>query len=273
MGQRYTPGGTRVPEGPPPPTPPSSREGCGLGSPISGPQWNSTDATAQHYVPPPLPIPQPPRPPYDPGSRGIEGQVKSEEPSRLVLNLPHLDVSEVGGTDASVVTGDWIARIGPVMRSLSPGASGWWATVMATATAFYQRWLQADPLQRLSIKTEAVNHVHDFGSLSRVEERGSVLILQAMPAELQSEAVSTRALNCTALLFLIMSRFQPGGSAEKASILAFLTQPQTEGPAGVVANHTALRKWERLFRRCTELGSRPFFACESFGCFGKGDRK
>ena len=171
-----------------------------------------------------------------------------------MLNLPHLDVSEVGGTDASVVTGDWIARIGPVMRSLSPGASGWWATVMATATAFYQRWLQADPLQRLSIKTEAVNHVHDFGSLSRVEERGSVLILQAMPTELQSEAVSTRALNCTALLFLTMSRFQPGGSAEKASILAFLTQPQTEGPAGVVANHTALRKWERLFRRCTELG-------------------
>ena len=65
--------------------------------------------------------------------------------------------------------------------------------------------------------------------------------------------MSTRALNCASLLFLTMSRFQPGGSAEKATILAFLTQPTTEGPTGVVANHTALRKWEGLFRRCKEL--------------------
>ena len=91
----------------------------------------------------------------------------------------------------------------------------------------------------------------------RVEERASVLILQALSPDLQTEAISTRALSSVALLFLTMSRFQPGGSAEKATILAYLTQPTTEGPAGVQANQQALRKWERLFRRwkdCKELG-------------------
>ena len=248
----YTPGGTKVPEGPPPPTPPRNQGSQVCGSPnvgTLGPTYNAATPSS----PGPVPIPVPPRPPYELSGRSVEGPARSEEPSRLVMSLPHLDVSE-GGTDASVTTGDWIARIGPVMRSLSPGASGWWATVMSTAEAYYHRWLQADPLQRLGIKSEAISHHQDYGSLSRVEERGSVLVLQALPGELQSEAVSTRALNCASLLFLTMSRFQPGGSAEKASILAYLTQPQTEGPVGVVTNHAALRKWERLFRRCKELG-------------------
>ena len=125
---------------------------------------------------------------------------------------------------------------------------------MSVASTYYHRWLQADPLERLGITSEAISHVQDYGPLSRVEERGSVLLLQALPQELQTEAVSTRSLNCASLLFLAMSRFQPGGSAEKASILAYLTQPHTEGPSGVIANHAALRKWERLVRRCKELG-------------------
>ena len=53
---------------------------------------------------PASPIPQPP---------------KSKEPSRLAL-----DVTE-SGSDASVTTGDWIARIGPVMRSLKVVADGY----------------------------------------------------------------------------------------------------------------------------------------------------
>ena len=124
--------------------------------------------------------------------------------------------------------------------------------VMTTASTYYQRWLQADFFCRLTIKVEATTQSQDFGSLSRVEERGSVLLLQALPSELQTEVVSTRALNCAALLSLTMSRFQPGGSAEKATMLAYLTQPTTEGPMGIVANHAALRKWDRLFRRCKE---------------------
>ena len=253
MGTSYSPGGTRVPEGPPPVTPPP----C---PPPSGEPETSRSVSfgPVTYAPlPSSPIPAPPKPhgdAYDStqlGS-GTSGHSRSEEPSRLVMQLPVLSISDVA--EASVVTGDWLARLGPVMRSLSPGAPGWWNRTIEVATSFYQRWLLADPIQRLAIKTEAVSYVWDHGPLARVEERGSILLLQALPQDLQTEAVSTRALSSSALVFLTMSRFQPGGTAEKSTILAFLTQPSVEGPPGIVSNHAALRKWERLFRRCRELG-------------------
>ena len=87
--------------------------------------------------------------------------------------MHHLPSLEVGSnkTEASVVTGDWMARIAPIMRSLSPNAPTWRAKVTATASSFYDRWLHADPLQKLTIKTEAVGAKADYGVLARIEER------------------------------------------------------------------------------------------------------
>ena len=253
MGTSYTPKGTRVPEGPPPVTPPP----CPPPS-VEPEASRSVSFGPVTYTPlPSSPIPAPPKPPGDAYDStqlgtGTSGHSRSEEPSRLVMQLPVLSISDVA--EASVVTGDWLARLGPVMRSLSPGAPGWWNRTIEVATSFYQRWLLADPIQRLALKTEAVSYVWDHGPLARVEERGSILLLQALPQDLQTEAVSTRALSSSALVFLTMSRFQPGGTAEKSTILAYLTQPSADGPQGIVSNHAALRKWERLFRRCRELG-------------------
>ena len=95
------------------------------------------------------------------------------------------------------------------MRSLSPNSPTWWSQVTGTASGYYDRWLHADPLQKLGIKTQAVGVKGDYGSLPRVEERGSILLLQALPPDLQTEAVSVRGLSSSALLFLTMTRFQP----------------------------------------------------------------
>ena len=239
LGHACTPGGTRIPDGPPPCTPPGKSVSFGETIPI-----------------PPSPIPSPPAAPYGmPWT--APGFAKPEEPSKLVHSLPVLSVSE-GSSDASVVTGDWLARLGPIMRSMSPSAAIWWQQSLQSATDYYNLWLKADPLERLEIKSRAIAVVRDWGGLALVEERAAVLLLlQAIPADLQSEAVSVRALSTVSLLFLIYSRFQPGGSSEKASILAFLTQPSVDGSQGVVSNHAALRKWERLYRRCVELGLSP----------------
>ena len=113
-----------------------------------------------------------------------------------------------------------------------------------------------NPLAKLTIKSEADAERTNFGTLSRIEERGSVLILQAPPVDLQSEVVSTRALSCVALMFLIFTRYQPGGGGEKATILAYLTQPVVEGSANLMNCHQALRKWEKLYRRCRESSLR-----------------
>ena len=55
---------------------------------------------------------------------------------------------------------------------------------------------------------------------------------------------------------MIMTRFQPGGGSEKAHILAYLTQPTNE-LGGIAGSHAALRRWERLYRRCKELKLQP----------------
>ena len=232
-----------MPEGPPPITPPKA---------VS---FGPVTMTAMPGPPPMSPPPTPP-PIVDMGAVGGSASSsfeRSEEPSRLVHHLPVLQVGS-NKSEASVTTGDWMARIGPIMRSLSPNAPTWWSSVTTTAATLYDRWLHANPLQKLSIKTEAVGTSMDFGNLARIEERGSILLLQALPADLQTEAVSVRGLSSAALLFLTMTRYQPGGCSEKSMILAFLTQPYVEGQSSVATNHAALRKWERLYRRGKELG-------------------
>ena len=93
-GPIHTPGGTKVPEGPPPVTPPKA---VGLG-------------TNSYPFAPASPIQPPPAPPAIGDPSGVDdmfqsGSMRSEEPSRLVHNLPTLDVGE-GRSDVSVITGD-----------------------------------------------------------------------------------------------------------------------------------------------------------------------
>ena len=118
MGTSYNSGGTRVPEGPPPvtppPCPPPSVDPEASRSVTFGP------VTYNHL--PSSPIPAPPKPAknvYDSMQLGggASGQSRSEEPSRLVMQLPALNIGDVA--EASVVTGDWLAGLGPVRRSLS----------------------------------------------------------------------------------------------------------------------------------------------------------
>ena len=91
------------------------------------------------------------------------------------------------------------------MRSLSPSASKWWSEVHAKALALYEQWLLSDPITRVALKAQAIAYQATQDHMSRVEERGSVLILQSLPKELQNEAISARALSCVAL------REGPGG--------------------------------------------------------------
>ena len=275
----FTPGGTRVPDSPPLPTPPKAVSFGDVSisqlptSPIGhvGPlsPFGNCSQPQHHYLQlqPPCPRPElglPQQGSWD--SLGVAtpisgspvgppiGCLRSEEPSRLVTALPNLEVGEIPA-EVSIACGDWIARIGPLMRSLSPSAPTWWSEVHAKAFGLYEQWLLSDPITRLSLKAQAIAYQANQDYLSRVEESGFVLILQSLPKELQTEAISVRALSCVALLFMIFARYQPGGGgAEKATILAFLTQPQVDGAPNLQNCHLTLRKWDKMYRRCKELG-------------------
>ena len=114
-GLQTTPGGTPVPP-PPPPQPVVA---------FAEPLISSTGYAGS--------------PAESLGNR-VPGLEEIEEPSRLVMSLPALDVSP-GTQDASVAAGDWVARIKPLLTTLSPSAHKWWDETHSKAYEFYQQWL------------------------------------------------------------------------------------------------------------------------------------
>ena len=182
------------------------------------------------------------------GSSGFE---RIEEPSRLVMSLPSWDVAP-GSQDASVAAGDWVARIKPLLMTLSPTAHKWWEGTHAKAYEFYQQWLTGQPSARLAVRAQVEAYHVDWGKLALVNERGAVLLLGALTTELQTECVTTRMLTAMGLLFTVLVKYQPGGPSEKAAVLAYLSSP--DPPQGLLATQSALRRWLRLYNRTVELG-------------------
>ena len=174
-----------------PPPPPAAKE-----SPRGEPSLRSAAYTpggtrtgVETVVPPVPPITLPP--PVNTGL-GVPGFHRMEEPTRLVYHLPQI-AAEPRTQDASVAAGDWIARIKPVLTTLSPSAGQWWQETHRTAFVFYQRWLVGEPSERLAVRSEVEAHRADWAHLSLINERGAVLILGALTTELQTECVTTRS--------------------------------------------------------------------------------
>ena len=94
-------------------------------------------------------------------------------------------------------------------------------------------------------------HRVEWAHLTLINERGAVLILGALTTELQTECVTTRMLTAVGLLFTILVRYQPGGPAEKAAGLSFLSNPASPGNTGEA--QASLRRWLRLYNPTAEL--------------------
>ena len=77
------------------------------------------------------------------------------------------------------------------------------------------------------------------------------LLLEAVPSAVKAEVVTVRALTPVGILFLLHTRYQPAGQAEKASILQFLVAPEV--PKDSNAAIRGLRRWIRWLARATEL--------------------
>ncbi|CAE7580175.1 RE2, partial [Symbiodinium sp. CCMP2456] len=114
-----------------------------------------------------------------------------------------------------------------------------------------QRWLESTPVDRLQIRTQVLAQRPAVDKYQRVEQRASMLLLDSLPEDLKAEAVSVRAVTVEAMVFLVHCSFQPGGSAEKAYLLHFLTSPDAGNT--VDAAVASIRKWIRLLRRGKEL--------------------
>ena len=221
----------------PPPLPPSSVPPVGLEKP------------APLAVEPALPTI------HNPQVIEIEASQKPperpEEPAKYINDLPKLPAADI--STSAVACGNWLAQVRQIFAGLSPSAVDWWQAVELAANRHYQRWIVADPLDRLSLDPSGVIAIFDEVKYQRVESRAVSLILAAIPQHIRDEAVSNRWLSSAALLFRLQCVYQPGGASERSMLLSQLTLPEvvTTVKSAVVM----LRKWQQNFYRVRELGA------------------
>ena len=143
---------------------------------------------------------------------------KPEEPAKYINELPKLQAADI--STSAVACGNWLAQLRQIFAGLSPSAVEWWQAVEVAASKHYQRWLIADPLDRLSLDPRGVIAIFDEGRFQRVESRAVSLILAAIPQHIRDEAVSNRWLSSAALLFRLQCIYQPGGASERSMLLS-----------------------------------------------------
>ena len=119
-------------------------------------------------------------------------------------------------------------------------------------------WLASDPVTRLTIRTRAIAdgaNASSQGGTALLEQRLTTLLLEAVPGAVKTEVITVRALTTVGILFLLHTRYQPAGQAEKASILQFLVSP--DAPKDTQQAVKNLRRWLRWLARSTELQLAP----------------
>ena len=168
--------------------------------------------------------------------RGVDN--KPEEPAKYMSEIPKLAQVE-------------LASSAVVFQGLSPSADVWFSAVERAANQGYARWLVADPLGRLSIDPGSVVAMYDHQRFQRVESRAVTLLLASLPRSFREDLVMNRWLSSASILFRVLCVWQPGGSNERAHLLAQLVQP--ESCKGYREALPILRKWHQNLQRAHEI--------------------
>ena len=69
-----------------------------------------------------------------------------------------------------------------------------------------------------------VPHEFEQGPWARIERRGALALMKALPESIRSQLVATRSMGSIAILFAIFRIFQPGGLGERTALLRHLVE-------------------------------------------------
>ena len=184
-------------------------------------------------------------------SASLQGEFREfrEENLRSVpINIPSLVSPEAA--NAALEAGDWLAQLRPLVGDVSMTATKWWDDLMAATNLAYHRWLSLGPLERLQVRPPTMEETS--GRNIRLDQRVTMMLVNALPQELKNELIATRELYTAGVVFKVLRTYQPGGLSEKAATLASLTG--TTPADNAVDGASALRLWRRQALRARELG-------------------
>ena len=191
-----------------------------------------------------------------PTGRPGESRERSPQDALRSTNPVIPSLPPVNKKNSSIEAADWLVEVKPLIGDISNKASRWWELTMDRTIEVYQTWLHSNPLQRLRIQPpDPVPH-HELGSeqvIQRLEQRVTTILLPSLPSELRNDLITSRQLWPCAILYKILRSYQPGGWAERSSLLMDLTTTKVaKDPASAA---TALRLWHRQKQRALELGA------------------
>lgn len=147
------------------------------------------------------------------------GETREEQLRSVPITLPLLVSPEA--SNAALEAGDWLAQLRPLVGDVATSATRWWDDLMTLTYQAYNTWLSLGPLERLHVQAPSVEET----SLrqTRLDQRVTMMLMNALPAELKTELIATRQLHTAGVVFKVLRTYQPGGLSEKAATLASLT--------------------------------------------------
>ena len=175
-------------------------------------------------------------------------EFREENLRSVPISIPALVAP--GSANAALEAGDWLAQLRPLIGDVSMAATKCWDDLMAATNVAYNRWLSLGPLERLQVRAPTMEETS--GRNVRLDQRVTMMLVNAIPQELKNELIATRELYTAGVVFKVLRTYQPGGLAEKAATLASLTG--TRPAENAVDGASMLRLWRRQALRARELG-------------------
>ena len=178
--------------------------------------------------------------------RGVE-VVRTGSPDLPLLSMwePHNGPLQIG---------DWLLLIEPIISDLSITAGEWWTGMVTAAEKWYRDHMAMNPLEKIQHRLE-VPTVLTADKWMRLERRTASMLLQAVPAPIRDELVSSRRMSSFGILTHLLATYSPGGVSEKQTLLRNLEDPADI--SGIADAPNQLRRWLRWRRRATEIGAVP----------------
>lgn len=145
-------------------------------------------------------------------------------------------------------------EIKPIIADLSTRAARWWELTVQSTMEVYATWLDATPLERLRVPPPQPVWMPGLGDqqvINRLEQRVTTVLMPALTEEVRLDIITNRHMWPAAILFKVMKTYQPGGWAERAGLLADLTETKPAKDATTAS--AMLRMWKRQRARAVEL--------------------
>ena len=127
---------------------------------------------------------------------------------------------------ASILCGDWMHRIRPVMKNLLKRASKYRTILESTVEEMYKRYLKSSPAERLRLNFKEDEEASK-DEYSKVRAIVNEMLLKASPKDLVTEAVQKRLEGPMKVTLMIMVKYHLGSKKEKEALPKQITHPET----------------------------------------------